>query len=153
MPKRRRAPPGARSETSDGSPLLALPPELLALVFEHLRVSDRGCLAGTCSRLRALVLSCANRLTLQLGNERSTSAALVAAVRRQHGALHLRLTLCQTITARQLKGKLSALGPCPAVQELELAHITVSGLGQAQKPQAGWHAPFPHCWGALVMQH
>jgi hypothetical protein len=130
MPRGKRAAARPRSETSEGSPLLALPPELLAQVVEHLPVSDRRSVAGTCSTLRALVLSCANRLTLHLGTERSTRAALVAAIRRQHGALHLRLTLGQTITARRLKGELSALGLCPAVQELELAHITVSGLSR-----------------------
>jgi hypothetical protein len=108
--------------------LLALPPELLAVVAEHLSVSGRRSLAGTCSALGALILDCANRLTLHLGNDSSISAALLAAVRRQHGALHLRLALSQTITARRLKGQLFALGLCPAVEGRELAHITVSGL-------------------------
>jgi hypothetical protein len=143
MARGKRADPAPRSATMEESPLLTLPAELLAQVVEHLPVSDRRSLAGTCRSLQALVLSCASRLTLLLKSpfRRGASAALVAAVRRQHGALHLRLTLGQTITTHQLKGELSALGVCPVVQQLELAYIAVSGLGQTWKPQAGWHAP------------
>jgi hypothetical protein len=107
-----------------------------AQVVEHSFISDRRSLASTCSKLQALVLDCANYLTLQLGNDsplKSTygaSAVLVASVRRQHGAVRLRLILCPDFTARQLKQQLSALGLCPAVQELELANATVSGPGR-----------------------
>jgi hypothetical protein len=134
MPRGKAAAPRVRSETSEDNPLLALPPELLAQIVKQLPVSDRRSLAGTCSSLRALVLNCANRLTLQLSSDSpanstcGATAALGAAVRRQHGALHLRLILCQSITARQLKGELAALGLCPSVQELQLACITVGGL-------------------------
>jgi hypothetical protein len=108
--------------------LLDLPSELQIAVISSLSVEAKRNLAGTCKDLRALVLQQASGLTLSLGSASNQSMAtpeLLAAVRRQHGKFALRLRLVSA-SARRIKGQLSALGPCPAVQLLQISQAAVS---------------------------
>jgi hypothetical protein len=87
--------------------LLDLPEELLPSVITALPAEDQRSLAGTCSSLRALVLKQAERLTLQLisasdANRASgATSTLLAAIRRQHGGLHLKLRLSKQLPSER----------------------------------------------------
>jgi hypothetical protein len=110
--------------------LIDLPPELLLIAIGLLSAADQRRLAKTCTLLRAAVLQQAKQLQLDIGShDYPASAALLAAIRREHGPpLHLELRFRVWFEGQHINvmKELSALGTCPAVHQLELACIAVS---------------------------
>jgi hypothetical protein len=100
MPPRKKAKPRV-CQASSGSALLDLPLDLLLQIVSPLSAADYRGLAGSCHKLRDLVLSQAKKLTLSLEAGCSISqvdrlrAPFLAAVRRPHGRLCLSLRLHQ----------------------------------------------------------
>jgi hypothetical protein len=123
----------ARVGCEDSSPLLELPPELLQHVFSAVSAKGHQQLAGTCKAVRTQVLSQTEKLTLPLdrasvieGSKNKATAALLAAVQRDHADLSLKLSLAK-VAPKRILDELAVIGPCPSVTELELANVSVRG--------------------------
>jgi hypothetical protein len=135
MPPRKKPKPRATVCHLSASALLDLPFDLLEQILAALPASEHGGLAGSCHKLRDLVLSKAPKLSLWLEDDSAICigglrASLLAAIRRPHGKLSLSLGLYKA-PGRKIRGLLKELGTCPAVEELILKDVMVSGTAVA----------------------
>jgi hypothetical protein len=156
MPPRKKKPKPCgtvcrQAANGTASELLDLPLDLLVQILAALTAADHRGLAGSCHKLRDLVVSQASKLTVWLEDDIAPScttglrASLLAAIRRPHGRRCLTLDLYKA-PGRRIRGFLKQLGTCPAVEELNLKYVMVSGHRSRTLLCSVSHCLCASCW-------